>query len=53
MKIEPEEDNPWMKLASKYKDDAQFEAMLEYIEADRRELDAETELYYQRNLNIN
>lgn len=49
MKIEPEEEeNPWMKLAGKYKDDPEFEAMLEYIEADRRELDAEMELYYQQ-----
>lgn len=49
MKIEPEkQENAWLKLAGKYKDDPQFEAMLEYIEADRRFLDAETELYYQQ-----
>lgn len=48
LKIEPSEENPWMKLAGKYKDDPQFEAMLQYIEADRRELDAEMELYYQQ-----
>ena len=49
MKIEPrQEENPWMKLAGKYKDDPQFDTMLKYIEADRCELDAETELYYQQ-----
>jgi hypothetical protein len=47
--LEPShEENPWMKLAGKYKDDPQFEAMLEYIEADRRQLDEETEAYYQQ-----
>jgi predicted RNase H-like HicB family nuclease len=49
MKIEySEENNPWLKLAGKYKDDSQFEAMLEYIEADRRKLDDDMELYYQQ-----
>lgn len=49
MKMElSKEENPWMKLAGKYKDDPQFDAMLKYIEADRRELDAETESYYQQ-----
>jgi predicted RNase H-like HicB family nuclease len=41
-------ENPWMKLAGKYKDDPQFQAMLDYIEADRRQLDEETEAYYQQ-----
>jgi predicted RNase H-like HicB family nuclease len=41
-------DNPWMKLAGKYKDDPQFEAMQADIEAYRRELDAEMEEYYRK-----
>lgn len=49
IRLEPsQEENPWMKLAGKYKDDPQFEAMLEYIEADRRQLDEEMEAYYQQ-----
>jgi hypothetical protein len=49
IRLEPsQQENPWMKLALKYKDDPQFEAMLEYIEADRRQLDEETEAYYQQ-----
>ncbi|MBD2437022.1 type II toxin-antitoxin system HicB family antitoxin [Nostoc sp. FACHB-110] len=31
--------NPWLKIAGKYKDDPQFEQMLEYIQEYRRELD--------------
>lgn len=47
MEIEPDKtENPWMKMAGKYKDDPQFDEMLAYIEADRRELDAEMEAYY-------
>ena len=34
-------ENPWMKIAGKYKDDPQFDEMLEYIEEYRRELDAD------------
>ncbi|NJL10674.1 MAG: type II toxin-antitoxin system HicB family antitoxin [Calothrix sp. SM1_7_51] len=50
LSIELEEvENPWLKLAGKYKDDPQFEAMLEYIEADRRQLDAEMEAYNQQS----
>lgn len=49
MKIEPPKaEHPWMKFAGKYKDDPQFDEMLAYIEADRRELDAEMEEYYRK-----
>ena len=34
-------DHPWMKFAGKYKDDIQFDEMLDCIQAYRRELDAE------------
>jgi predicted RNase H-like HicB family nuclease len=36
----PQIENPWMKIAGKYKDDPHFDQMLEYIEEYRRELDA-------------
>jgi hypothetical protein len=36
-------ENPWLKLAGKYKDDPQFDEMLAYIEAERQELDAQEE----------
>ncbi|MEH2234414.1 MAG: hypothetical protein V7K71_33130 [Nostoc sp.] len=36
-------ENPWLKIAGKYKDDSQFDQMLEYIEEYRRELDEKTE----------
>jgi hypothetical protein len=36
----PKTENPWLKIAGKYKDDPQFDQMLEYIEEYRRELDA-------------
>jgi len=39
----PKPENPWMKLAGKYKDDPQFDDMLEDIQALRRERDAEAE----------
>ncbi|MEH2177572.1 hypothetical protein [Nostoc sp.] len=35
----PKVENPWMKIAGKYKDEPQFDEMLEYIEEYRRELD--------------
>ena len=38
--VAPKTENPWLKIASKYKDDPQFDQMLEYIEEYRRELDA-------------
>jgi predicted RNase H-like HicB family nuclease len=37
-------ENPWLKIAGKYKDDPQFDQMLEYIEEYRRELDERREL---------
>jgi len=39
----PKVENPWLKIAGKYKDDPQFDEMLEYIEEYRRELDADNE----------
>ena len=39
-------DNPWIQNAGIFKDDPQFDDMLAYIEAYRRELDAEMEAYY-------
>ncbi|MCC5598761.1 hypothetical protein [Nostoc favosum] len=39
----PKVENPWLKIAGKYKDDPQFDEMLEYIEEYRRELDAHNE----------
>lgn len=44
----PQIENPWMKFAGIFKDDPQFDEMLEYIEADRRELDAQMDKYYQQ-----
>jgi predicted RNase H-like HicB family nuclease len=37
----PRRENPWLKLAGKYKDDAMFTEMMAEIERERRELDAE------------
>ena len=39
-------DNPWIQDAGMFKDDPLFDEMLEYIEAYRRELDAEMAAYY-------
>jgi len=44
----PQTEHPWMKFAGMFKDDPQFDEMLAYIEADRRELDAEMEEYYRQ-----
>ena len=44
----PKVENPWMKFAGMFKDDPQFDEMLEYIEEDRREVDAQMEKYYQQ-----
>lgn len=41
-------DNPWIQNAGMFKDDPLFDEMLEYIEAYRRELDAEMQAYYDR-----
>jgi len=35
----PKPDHPWMKFAGKYKDEPQFDEMLDYIQAYRHELD--------------
>ncbi|MHC5614848.1 MAG: hypothetical protein ACYTXA_28675 [Nostoc sp.] len=49
LEIEPPKvENPWMKFAGMFKDDPQFDEMLEYIEADRRELDAKMEEHYRQ-----
>ncbi len=39
-----DQENPWLKLAGKYKDDTQFDEMLAYIEAERQELDTQKEI---------
>ncbi|MCC5617248.1 hypothetical protein LC605_19600 [Nostoc sp. CHAB 5836] len=44
----PQTEHPWMKFAGMFKDDPQFDEMLAYIEADRRELDAQMEEYYRQ-----
>ncbi len=43
----PKAEHPWMKFAGRFKDDPQFDEMLEYIEQYRRELDAEAEADYK------
>ncbi|MBN3940258.1 MAG: hypothetical protein V7L21_12930 [Nostoc sp.] len=49
LEIEPTQtEHPWMKFAGMFKDDPQFDEMLAYIEADRRELDAQMEEYYRQ-----
>ncbi len=40
----PPSENPWLKIAGKYKDDPQFDKMLEDIAEYRRELDENNEL---------
>lgn len=44
----PSSENPWIKIAGKYKDDPQFDDMLADIEAYRRERDAQMEEYYRQ-----
>jgi predicted RNase H-like HicB family nuclease len=44
----PQTEHPWMKFAGMFKDDPQFDEVLGYIEANRRELDAQMEEYYQQ-----
>lgn len=44
----PKPEHPWMKFAGMFKDDPQFDEMLEDIQALRRERDAEMEEYYQK-----
>jgi predicted RNase H-like HicB family nuclease len=40
----PQPENPWLKMAGRFKDDPHFDEMLADIEAYRRERDAEMEL---------
>jgi hypothetical protein len=42
----PQPENPWLKMAGRYKDDPHFDEMLDDIAAYRRELDAEIELNF-------
>ena len=44
----PKPEHPWMKFAGMFKDDPQFDDMLEDIQALRRERDAEMEEYYRK-----
>ncbi len=37
----PQPNNPWLKMAGRFKDDPHFDEMLAHIEAYRQELDAE------------
>jgi predicted RNase H-like HicB family nuclease len=39
----PQPENPWLKMAGRFKDDPHFDEMLADIEAYRRDLDAEIE----------
>jgi hypothetical protein len=43
----PQPENPWLKMAGRFKDDPHFDEMLAHIEAYRRELDAEMEHRFQ------
>jgi hypothetical protein len=42
----PQPENPWLKMAGRYKNDPHFDEMLDDIAAYRRELDAEMELNF-------
>ena len=44
----PHFEHPWMKFAGMFKDDPDFDKVLEFIEDDRRKLDADMEAYYQQ-----
>jgi predicted RNase H-like HicB family nuclease len=44
----PKAEHPWMKFAGMYKDNPLFDEVQAYIEAERRELDAEMDEYYQQ-----
>ncbi len=44
----PQKENPWLKMAGKYKDDPHFDQMLESIAEYRREKDTELEEYYRQ-----
>ncbi|MEH1945000.1 MAG: hypothetical protein V7L01_32950 [Nostoc sp.] len=43
-----EAEHPWMKFAGMFKDDTQFDEVMNHIEEHRRELDAEMEDYYKQ-----
>ncbi len=43
-----QKENPWLKMAGKYRDDPHFDQMLENIAEYRREKDAELEDYYSQ-----
>jgi hypothetical protein len=45
----PQPENPWLKMAGRFKDDPHFDEMLADIEAYRRERDAETELSFRES----
>ncbi|MEL6165242.1 MAG: type II toxin-antitoxin system HicB family antitoxin [Cyanobacteria bacterium J06628_3] len=44
----PKKEHPWMKFAGMFKDDPQFDEMMEYIEQERREDYAQMEEYYRQ-----
>ncbi|MEB3343239.1 hypothetical protein [Okeania sp.] len=44
----PKPEHPWMKFAGMFKDDPDFEEVQAFIEEDRRQLDAEMEIYYHQ-----
>lgn len=44
----PKRQNPWLKIAGKYKDDPNFEQMLASIAEYRHEKDVELEEYYRQ-----
>ncbi|WP_293123893.1 type II toxin-antitoxin system HicB family antitoxin [Okeania sp. SIO1I7] len=44
----PKPEHPWMKFAGMFKDDPDFDEVQAFIEEDRRQLDAEMEVYYRQ-----
>lgn len=49
LEIEPaKKEHPWMKFAGMFKDDPQFDEMMEYIEQERREDYERMEEYYRQ-----
>lgn len=44
----PKKEHPWMKFAGMFKDDPQFDEMMEYIEQERREDYKRMEEYYRQ-----
>lgn len=45
----PNPENPWLKMAGRFKDDPHFDEMLADIEAYRRDLDAEMEYRFHES----